>query len=258
LPLISTSDFCVIAAVNDDEILNHCLALSPDIASGALPLTIIRNAKSMSDAYNRGLAQTDRPICLFAHQDVYLPKGWLARAVEVLGQLEQDHPDWMVAGPFGVGRNGEGGVGRIWDVAMGLELGGAAFAPTPVQSLDELLLVVKRQPWFTFDPALPDFHLYGTDLVQTAWAAGNSAFAVELPVVHNNRPYSSLGAGYVASYRYARRKWRRRLPIFTTICAITYNPLALWRAQWRRRKAQVQRGRLLAVSGEAARLAGYE
>lgn len=257
MPVISTSDFCVIAAVNDDEILDHCLARSPDIVSGALPLTIIRNAKSMSEAYNRGLAQTDRPICLFAHQDVYLPEGWLARAVAVLGRLEQDHPDWMVAGPYGVRKNGIH-VGRIWDVAMGMALGETAFEPTPIEALDELLLIVKRQPWFTFDPELPDFHLYGADLVQTAWAAGKSAFAVELPVVHNNRPYSSLGRGYVASYRYARRKWRRRLPIFTTICEISYNPLALWRAQWRRRKAQTERGRLAAVSSEAARQAGYE
>lgn len=257
MALISNSDFCVIAAVNDDEILSQCLALSPDVVSGALPLTIIRNARTMSEAYNRGLAQTDRPICLFAHQDVYLPKGWLARAVEVLNQLEQDYPDWMVAGPYGVRKDGIH-VGRIWDVAMGIALGKTSFPPTPVEALDELLLIVKREPWFSFDPELPDFHLYGADLVQTAWDAGKSAFAVELPVVHNNRPYSSLGAGYVASYRYARRKWRRRLPIFTTICEITYNPLVLWRAQWRRRKAQTTRGGLLALSVEAARQAGYE
>jgi hypothetical protein len=87
--------------------------------------------------------------------------------------------------------------GRIWDVTMGMELGHAQFPPTRVESLDELLLIVKREPWFRFDPQLPHFHLYGTDLVQTAWAAGRSAFAVELPVVHNNRPYTSLGSGYV-------------------------------------------------------------
>jgi hypothetical protein len=141
---------------------------------------------------------------------------------------------------------------------MAMELGHAQFPPTPVESLDELLLIVKREPWFRFDHQLPHFHLYGTDLVQTAWAAGRSAFAIEAPVVHNNRPYTSLGSGYVDGYRYVRRKWRKRLPIYTTICKISFNPLPLWRVQWRRRKVNEQRGKLLAASTEAARQAGYE
>lgn len=253
----NASDFCVIAAVNDDDILRECLERSPDIASGVLPLTVIRNASTMAEAYNRGLDETDRRICLFVHQDVYLPRGWLARAVEVLNRLQQEHPEWMVAGPYGVRKDGRH-VGRIWDVTMGIELGRAEFPPAPIESLDELLLIVKREPWFRFDTELPNFHLYGTDLVQTAWAAARSAFAIEVPVVHNNRPYSSLGSGYVAGYRYARRKWRKRLPIYTTICKISYNPFPLWQVQWRRRKVREQRGKLLAVSTEVARQAGYE
>jgi hypothetical protein len=253
----SHADFHAIAAVNDDEILRDCLQLSPDIAQARLPLTVIRGAASMAEAYNRGLAETDRRICVFIHQDVYLPSGWLDRAVDLLNRLEQDHPQWMVAGPYGVQKNGSH-TGRVWDVNMGCELGEASFEPTPVESLDELLLILKREAGFRFDPGLPHFHLYGTDLVQSALAADRGAFAVELPVVHNNRPYSSLAGGYVDGYRYARRKWRHRLPIFTTICAITYNPIPLWRAQWRRRKVRERPQKLLAGSRDAAQQAGYE
>ena len=251
------ADFCVIAAVDNDRILAECLAASPDVASGALPLTVIRGAGSMAEAYNAGLAQTEAAICLFAHQDVYLPAGFLDRAADRMNSLESDAPEWMVAGPYGVRKDGSH-IGRVWDVNMGRELGERGFAPTSVESLDELLLILKRQPGCVFDPALPHFHLYGTDLVQTAWATGHSAWAVELPVVHNNRPYSSFGAGYVAGYKYVRRKWRRRLPLFTTICEISYNPLPLWRVQWRRRRVAERTEALLAHAPEVAAKAGYE
>ena len=251
------SDFCVIAAVDSDYVLEECLKASPDIASGALPLTVMRGAKSMAEAYNGGLAQTSAPICLLAHQDVYLPEGFLDRAVERLNDLEDSAPNWMVAGPYGVRKDGSH-IGRVWDVNMGLELGETDFEPTAIESLDELLLILKRQPDFEFDRKLPHFHLYGTDLVQSAWARGMSAWAVELPVVHNNRPYSSLGGGYVAGYKYARRKWRHRLPIFTTICEISYNPIPLWRVQWRRRRVPARPEGLLAHAPEVAAKAGYE
>lgn len=251
------SDFCVIAAVDSDYVLENCLAASPDIVSGDLPLTAIRDSRSMAEAYNAGLTKTDERICLFAHQDVYLPAGWLDLAVEQLNRLEEASPDWMVAGSYGVRKDGTH-IGRVWDVNMGKELGERGFSPAAVESLDELLLILKRPADFEFDRDLPHFHLYGTDLVQTAWDRGRSAWAVELPVVHNNRPYSSLGGGYVKGYKFARRKWRHRLPIYTTICEISYNPLPLWRVRWRRRNVAQRPEKLLAQAQEVARDAGYE
>lgn len=251
------SDFCIIAAVNDDEVLDACLAASPDVVSGALSITAMRGASCMAGAYNAGLDHTEAPICLFAHQDVYLPEGWLDRAVKALNALETRHPEWMVAGPYGVERNGSH-VGRVWDVNMRRELGTTGFGPTAVESLDELLLILKRMPDFRFDEELPNFHFYGTDLVQTAWSRDNSAWAIELPVVHNNRPWDSLGGGYVDGYNFVKRKWRHRLPFFTTICEVSHNPIPLWRVRWRRRKVNARPDKLLAHAPDVARQAGYE
>lgn len=248
---------CVISAVDNDKILDACLMRSPDIVEGRLAVRIVRGAKSMSAAYNEGLSSTSSPICVFVHQDVYLPKGWLEKALKILNWLEINEPDWMVIGPYGVSLQGRH-VGRVWDVTMGRELGEPGFAPTPVGSFDELLMIMRRVDGFQFDPLLPHFHLYGTDLVQTAISMGRTAWAVELPVVHNNRPIVSLGGGYLKAYRYARRKWRSRLPIFTSICTLTANPFPLWRARWRRRHVKARPTELGADAVAIAVAAGYE
>lgn len=253
----SPSDFCVIAAIDNPDVLSKCLAMSPDIQLRRMPLITITGASSMADAYNQGLGQTDARICLLAHQDVYLPAGWLDKAVATLNELTARHPNWMVAGPYGIRADGQH-VGRVWDVTMKQELGGPVFEPTAVGSFDELLLILRRRGDFWFDPNLPHFHLYGTDLVQTALSMGYSAWAVELPVVHNNRPIGSLRGGYLQAYKYARRKWRRQLPIYTSICALTYNPFPLWRSQWRRRNDAPRDQAFTMDSVEIAKMAGYE
>lgn len=253
----SAPDFCAIAAVNDEEILKACLARSPDIVEGRLPLTVVRDAQSMALAYNQGLSRTNAPICVLLHQDVYLPAGWLDKAIQTLNSLTSDDPNWMVAGPYGVRDDGQH-IGRVWDANLKRELGRMGFAPTPVGSLDELMLIVRRDADFAFDEALPHFHLYGTDLVQTARAKGRGAYVVELPVVHNNRPWHSLAGGYLDAYRYARDKWRAKLPIYTTVCTLTRNPFTLLRARWRRRHVRAREDYSIGDARDLARRAGYE
>jgi len=211
----------------------------------------------MPEAYNAGLARTAAPVCLLAHQDVYLPAGFLDRMIAVLCDLTVAHPDWMVAGPYGVTPQGRH-VGRVWDVAMGRELGQSGAPAAAVDSLDELLLILRRPDGYRFDENLREFHMYGTDLVQTAWAMKRSAWAVELPVVHNNRPLRSLRGSYARAYYYMREKWRAKLPIHTVCCVIAPVPWSLWRTQWRRFKAKIPKDHLLADAPRIARAAGYE
>lgn len=258
--------FALVAAVNDDDILASCLAASPDVVAGRLTITAMRGARNMAEAYNGGLARVRRRlreekgevplIVLFAHQDVYLPEGWLDLAKERLTALSKAEPDWMVAGPYGVGGDG-GHVGRVWDGGLECELGEPGFGHAPVVSLDELLLIVRDEDGFGFDPELPHFHLYGTDLVQSALTAGRGAYAVELPLVHNSQRVDTLSGGYTLAYRYARDKWRSRLPIPTTICDLSVNPLHLLRVKWRVRKVARRTGKPARDAAELARLAGY-
>jgi hypothetical protein len=256
------AEFALVAAVNDEDILASCLAASPDVVSGRLTITAMRGARNMAEAYNGGLAKVraqkgDNPlIVLFAHQDVYLPAGWLDLAEERLADLTKAKPDWMVAGPYGVRADGSH-VGLVWDGGLERELGAPGFGHAPVVSLDEFLLILREDGRFGFDPELPHFHLYGTDIVQSALTAGRGAYAVELPLVHNSQRVDTLSGGYTLAYRYARNKWRARLPIPTTICDLSTNPLHLLRAKWRVRKVARRTGKPARDAAELARLAGY-
>ena len=69
-----------VAAVNDRAVLENCLKRSPDVAKGVIPLVVREGFSSAASAYN-GALDTSSPgtVVLFAHQDVYLPRGYADR-----------------------------------------------------------------------------------------------------------------------------------------------------------------------------------
>jgi hypothetical protein len=164
----------------------------------------------------------------FIHQDVYLPAGWVERLLETIEQLDRRDPKWAVLGPFGMTADGRY-VGRAWSSGIGAVVGQAIDQPSPVVSLDELVLVLRTDARLGFDPDLPGYHLYGTDIVQTALAAGRTAYAFDGPVIHNSRTIRRLDGSYRSAYRYMQRKWRGRLPIPTSCMRITRCGVPLYR-----------------------------
>lgn len=213
-------DWCCIAAINDTAVLKANLAVSPALVAEPARLILLRNQPSASIAYNAGLDATTARICVFAHQDVYLPLGWQDRLADHVARLDRLDPGWAVIGLFGVDRGG-GHVGRVWSTGIGREIGARFSDPIPVQSLDELVIVVNRDSGIRFDPDLPSFHLYATDIVQTAVSAGKGAYVIDAPVVHNSVPTPGLRGGYMQAYDHMRRKWRAQLPIVTPVTRIT-------------------------------------
>ena len=79
----------------------------------------------------------------------------------------------------------------------------------------------------SFDPSLPEFHLYGTDIVLEAERRGMRSYGLDMPLIHNAKAQLQLGPDYVRSYRYMVRKWQNRLPVPTTCGPLTAMPLAL-------------------------------
>jgi hypothetical protein len=229
---LGAQDIAVVAAVNDETILKNNLLRSPLIVDDAVPLCCYRGFRSASAAYNTGLDETHSEIVVFVHQDVFLPPSWKTSLLRAIDQLEQDDPHWAVLGAFGLSPAGRA-VGHVWSSGLGRRLGKRFKAPVPVECLDELILIVRRDSEIRFDANLLGFHLYGTDIVLAARAAGLGAYVADLPVIHNSRPVQQLGADYLHAYGYMKEKWRDQLPIRSLIAPITRSSWPLLKTRLR-------------------------
>lgn len=236
------NDLVLAVASNSPAILAANLARSPLLASGEIALHVEADAPSAAIAYNRALAATDAPVIIFAHQDVYLPKGWDALLRARIAEVATRDPDWALLGAFGMALDG-GPIGPVWSSSLGMIVGRVPLGPVPVQSYDEMLIVLRRASNLRFDDALPGWHMYGTDIVQSARAAGKGAYGGALPCIHNDRFHGTLGADFAEGYRFMQRKWRAALPLRTPITKISRHGLHLLRDRWHnRRSGDIRRG----------------
>ncbi len=238
----------IVVAVNDERILEHNLLRSDFILSGSVELRTYRGMTSAGLAYNKGLDEATGEIVVFAHQDVYLPKGWLEALEHEVAAVTAIDPNWTALGVFGVDASASH-IGRVWSSGLGRMLGEPLEEPVPAMSLDELVLVVRRASGFRFDAKLPGFHLFGTDIVLSAHAAGRQCYVADIPVIHNSRPVLQLKADYSRAHSYMRRKWRHALPWPTLVAPLTASGFSLWRKQLR---MHLQRGNRLRHCVDAA------
>lgn len=256
-----STTFSIAAAVNDDLVLKHNLLSSPDLVRGQISLRTYKGQPCAGLAYNTALEEASSDLIAFLHQDVYLPSGWSERVLYIAHKLDQMDPDWAVLGIFGKSESADH-VGRVWSTGLGKELNHACSEPVRTISVDELAIILKVSSGLTFDPNLPSFHLFGTDIVQTARSRGLGAYVADLPVIHNSRPVTSLGGGYARAYRHMQKKWHDRLPLDTLVVPIRASTMTLWKAQARfmwKRRFRNDRGSASELNpAEIARSLGYE
>jgi hypothetical protein len=222
------NDMIVAAAVNDRTILENCLRRSPEVAEGKLPLTVLEGYSSASIAYNEVLhAAPPGTIVILCHQDVYLPRGYSVRLQERIDELERSDPNWGVLGLTGRTADGEF-AGRVWSTAADKLHQNDVSLPAPIVTADEQLLVIRAGADLFFDEKLPGFHIYGTDIIQTALDLGRISYAVDAPAIHHDKPVINLDRGYRKAYRYLQKKWWDRLPIPSLIAPLTRSFLTLY------------------------------
>jgi hypothetical protein len=232
-------NICLVSSVNNQAILENNLLRSPDVAE--TPLLIMQGFTSAAAAYNAALDKTPAEVIVFLHQDVYLPTGWVECIRRRIVEVNEIDPNWAVLGLCGVAPNNTF-VGHVWCGAAGHELGAEFVGPKPVESVDELLIVIRRKAGLRFDENLPGFHLFGTDIAQTALLQHQGVYVVDAPVVHNTREVGSLRGAYLRSYRYMAKKWRNKLPIPTVIVPLTTHGLTLYIRELKVLKALLLRG----------------
>jgi hypothetical protein len=88
-----------------------------------------------------------------------------------------------------------------------------------------MVIVVRKASGLSFDPALPGFHLYGTDICLEAGRRGQSCYVISNFCIHNSNGLDVLPWPFWKSYLFLRSKWRRRLPVKTPCATIQSNGL---------------------------------
>ena len=217
----------VVCAANRPDVLERMLLASLRRQTAAHELRVVDAAAegfaSAAAALNAGAADTAAPWLMFVHQDVaFADADFLKNAVDSMRPLA----DLGVAGPVGTALRPPAGKQRVtgrWlagEPPRLIEINPPA-APTPVQTLDEMLLLVPRAVFdrLQFDPiACPDWHLYAADYCLSLARLGLRSYALPLLVHHLSG--GALSGGYYATLRRVVRKHRRDV---ATICTTFEN-----------------------------------
>ena len=220
----------VIAAVNDERVLQSTLLASPGIQS-ATEVILQRGYSTAAAAYNSAIRKATTDFLVFIHQDVYLPEGWMDAVQNAVGILSQQDPDWGVLGIWGAVDYSDQPVGYLyWTGDQGYEdpFEGAK----EIVSLDEAVLIFRKSSGLRFDEGLPGYHLYGTDICFEARRAGKKCYSISAFCIHNTNSISGklLPQQFWKCYFYMRRKWKDSLPIVTPCTRISASgwPILRW------------------------------
>lgn len=159
---------------------------------GTLPhqWILIDNFKNegISSLYAESQKKAENELLVFLHADVFLPEGWYDNFMHKLAHIEDVDPNWAVLGTAGVPLHWtpKAGVAKIassiTDCFQSFSTGTDAMN---MQSFDEHLLILRKQwIYIAFDPQLPGFDLYGTDIVLSARQRGKNAYLLNIPLLH--------------------------------------------------------------------------
>jgi Glycosyltransferase like family len=211
-----------VTCVSNDVVVRTNLLASPCLAPDSEhQVLLIKNCPSAAEGLNLGLERAVHEFVVCVHQDVFLPNGWDRCLMRQIRAGERRFGPIGVAGVYGVGeviapedptqplaaeRSG-------WVVDRGRLLRDGLELPARVATLDELLLVVRRDSGLRFDPDL-GFHLYGADICLQARERGLAVVAMAALCHHNSRSVGLPEAFYRSAEIFAR-KWSHRLPVAT-------------------------------------------
>ena len=206
---------------NDLLVRRHCLDRSIDQYAGPvaiqyLPIDNTAHAfASAGAALNHAVRLAHHDVVVLVHQDVYLHDIDLLAAAAAW--LEDER--WGVLGANGV-TAGRASVGRLRDRVI--LIGESAPTPVPVETLDEVLVMARREDLLTEplseEPELA-WHAYAVEYALRVRAAGKLAGAVDTAITHNSM--STNLARLHEAHRHVGGRYPALQPIHTTCGTVT-------------------------------------
>lgn len=239
-----------VIAVNNEKVFEQNVLASPIFRSGhGHEILVRRGFASAGAAYNDAISAATNDLIVCMHQDIYLPDGWDERLMMSVVSLEGSGEKWGVLGCFGISLEG-GPVGHVYSNGLKRELGSPQ-PPVRVQSLDEIVLIIRKSSGLQFDEMLPHFHLYGSDLCLESQRMGLRNYAIANFCVHNSLPVIKLPPEFWQCADYLQKKWHRELPIATPCIYISTSKVLMrlkrvkyWLISYQKRLGRLQYERL--------------
>ncbi len=204
-------------------------------------ILIQRGFDSAAKAYNDAIARSLNDLIVFAHQDVVFPRSWLSDLGRALHSLEISDPRWGVLGCYGETLN-DNGRGYVYSPGRGI-LGKPFDRPAPVQTLDEIVLILRKSSQLRFDPELPHFHFYGADICMAAAERSMASYAICALCIHNSQQNLVLPKEFYQGYKRVKHRWSKFLPIQTTCARITRFDFYMYKRRLRETYLRSVRGR---------------
>lgn len=230
---MALNQYSFVVAANDRDILRNNLKASPCLSTGTPhELLIFENYPSAACAYNRGLDESENEVIVFVHQDVYLPQEWLPSVEMALQTIGDRDPNWGVVGCWGI-RKDRTKFGHLYTPGEGI-IGRPMVQPQRVRTLDEVILILRKNSGLRYDEGLTGFHFYGADICLAAAQQGRYCYAISAFCIHNSRQYFEYPPDFYSSYRYIKHKWKQWLPIQTSCICVS-------RFDWDMKKRAVKR-----------------
>jgi hypothetical protein len=215
-----TRKITFVVAVNNRNVFERNFLISPCLRGSHDHEILVQDRfESAAKAYNDAIERSTNELMVFCHQDLVLPEGWISELDRALASLESFDSNWGVLGCSGMTRDR-----RHWRYvySSGLGISGKPLMrPEPVQTLDEIVLVLRKSSNLRFDKQLPHFHFYGTDICLRAASFGMTSYVISAFCIHNTNQILIFPKEFYDCCEYIRRTWKKNLPIQTTCIRIT-------------------------------------
>lgn len=223
-----TNKITFVIAIDNRELFEHNFLASPCL--GQLPdhqILVQENFSSAAKAYNDAIDRAANDLLVFCHQDILLPESFPSQLDRALRYLEDDDPNWGVLGSYGKTQDGLGW-GNVYSSGRNV-IGEPLERPVAIQTLDEIVLILRKSSGLRFDDSLPHFHFYGADICLRAAQKGMRSYAISAFCIHNTYQSLVLPKEFYQCCRHIKRVWKDYLPIQTTCVRVTRSNLPVYR-----------------------------